>query len=200
LGQHSSHFSPLALMGLDFAIIRLDSLKVKAFLANDLLFIARENWLDQQHLEFDSYLMLGLIGDPRLEAKRNQTILHNNQAMIPAKQIRRDEIDELPHGMTKLPSEEWFIGKIPKNRKIPTIQRMSGGPIYGFRYDDQKRLMYHVVALQSRWWTKSRIIFGCGRLRLPEYIVVCYLRFRGNSDVSNSGILVINERHDSKGG
>ena len=38
---------------------------------------------------------------------------------------------------------------------------MSGGPIYGFRRNDKGRLTYHVVALQSRWWDKRRIVFGC---------------------------------------
>jgi hypothetical protein len=162
-------------MGLDFAIIKLDSLQTQAFLANDLLFISRENWLDQPQLKFDSYLMLGLVGDPRLEVKGSQTILHNNQAMIPARKIGHDEIGKLPPELTKPPSEEWFVGRIPQNRNIPTIQRMSVGPIYGFRYDDQKNLRYHVVALQSRWWTKSRTIFGCPLALFGEW---CYQQLK----------------------
>ena len=147
--------------GLDFALIRLDSLKVQAFLANDLIFISRKNWEHQPKLHYDSYLMLGLIGQPRLELQGGKTILHTEQAMITVNKITPDDIGELPHDMSEPPSEDWFLGRIPKDEKIPSIQRMSGGPIYGFRNGTDGQLMYHVVALQSRWWTKSRNIFGC---------------------------------------
>jgi hypothetical protein len=38
---------------------------------------------------------------------------------------------------------------------------MSGGPIFGFRRNEDGRLSYHVVALQSWWDEDKRIVFGC---------------------------------------
>ena len=58
-------------------------------------------------------------------------------------------------------SPNMFVGRVAPEAKIDTIKGMSGGPIYGFRYDSSGRLLYHAVALQSLWRERSRIVFGC---------------------------------------
>jgi hypothetical protein len=55
----------------------------------------------------------------------------------------------------------WFVGRLYPEVKIDDIAGMSGGPIYGFRKNDDGQWVYHVVALQSRWRKTSRVIFGC---------------------------------------
>ncbi|MGH7193449.1 MAG: hypothetical protein ACREJM_07930, partial [Candidatus Saccharimonadales bacterium] len=54
-----------------------------------------------------------------------------------------------------------FVARIHKEADIETIEGMSGGPIYGFRFDDRGNLRYHIVALQSSWLPKQRVIFAC---------------------------------------
>jgi hypothetical protein len=157
--------------GLDFALIKLDTLKVQAFLNNKLVFISRANWEHQHKLAFDFHLMLGLIGETETTIQDGKTVLKMEQVLIKVDQINRDDIEELPPGIDELPSELWFIGTVPPKEKIESIKGTSGGPIYGFRYDDQKRLAYHVVALQSRWWPEPRITFGCP---LPLFAEECY--------------------------
>jgi len=53
------------------------------------------------------------------------------------------------------------VGQIPNDVNIKDISGMSGGPICGFRRDDEGRWRFYIVALQSRWRRDSRITFGC---------------------------------------
>jgi hypothetical protein len=80
--------------------------------------------------------------------------------MIALDRIEYEEIGEPPAG-EQVPSECWFIGRLDPESQIRDIVGMSGGPIYGFRRNEEGKLLYHVVALQSRWWNTSRTIFGC---------------------------------------
>ena len=151
--------------GVDFALIPLNSLLVQAFLANKIVPISRHNWIHQPQLTFEFYRMLGI---PRSEVyttidDHGRLETQVRQVMIALDRIGLEEVGESPAGADtpSTPSEQWFIGRIDPDSQIRDIVGMSGGPIYGFRHDDNGNLVYHVVALQSRWWAKTRTIFGC---------------------------------------
>jgi hypothetical protein len=164
--------------GLDFALIKLDQLQAKAFLNNNLVFISRKNWIHQHKLEFESFLMLGIKEGSNTVVKDGKVILNMEQLLLKVDQISRDDIDtdKMPPEVTKLPSELWFVGKVAGRDKVDSIKGLSGGPIYGFRHDEQGRLNYHAVALQSHWWKQSRIIFGCP---LTLFAEECYQILKG---------------------
>jgi hypothetical protein len=71
--------------------------------------------------------------------------------------VRR--IDALPED-AKETTYKRFVGQIIPELPIDSIEGMSGGPIFGFRYKDSE-LRYWIVALQSSWYQSSRVIFGC---------------------------------------
>jgi hypothetical protein len=48
-----------------------------------------------------------------------------------------------------------------RNTSSGMSYRMMRGPIFGFRITPERRAVYWVVAMQSSWLEKSRIIFGC---------------------------------------
>lgn len=147
-------------LSLDFAVIQLNTLQSKAFLANNLKFISRNNWVSQSGLAFKTYKMLGLVDSPMVAVDGDNMTVETKQAMITVTKIAKDELGEPPHN-AEPPADDWFFGRVAKASDVKSIVGMSGGPIYGFRYDEQGQLLYHVVALQSHWWDKTRAIFGC---------------------------------------
>jgi len=72
-----------------------------------------------------------------------------------------------------VPSDAWFVRQIDLGAEISDIKGMSGGPIFGFHKHDDGKLTNHVVALQSRWWDQSQIVFGCST---PYFAEAMYLQ------------------------
>jgi len=168
----SSYYIEQPEHGLDFALILLNDLQVKAFAANKLIPITRGNWVHQPHLTFDFYRMLGIPKERVITTERPDGTLDTKvgQAMVALNRIEPDEVGDPPPDMDEGPSGAWFIGRLDPECTIPDIAGMSGGPIYGFRRDENGNLVYHVVALQSRWWRKSRTIFGCSMTVFAEEV------------------------------
>lgn len=48
-----------------------------------------------------------------------------------------------------------------ENPGLQSIVGMSGGPIIGWRKNDDGIVGYNLIAVQSRWWEKSRILMAC---------------------------------------
>jgi hypothetical protein len=145
--------------GLDFALLMLDDLQEKQCAANNLVPITRENWLHQHRLTFDFYRMLGI---PKQCVFPGQSYgdVSVQQVMIAVDRLTVEEAGAPPFGVD-IPSDQWFIGRVNHGAEIKDIRGMSGGPIFGFRIDAAGRLLYHAVAVQSRWWDRTRTIFGC---------------------------------------
>ena len=149
--------------GIDYGLVALNDLQVRAFQANKLIAISRENWIYQQDLTFDFYMMLGIPEDRVIKVTSpDKTIgAHVSQSMVRIDKIDLNDLGEPPSDAEAAPTDAWFIGRIPAECSIRVVKGMSGGPIYGFRRNGKGQLSYHVVALQSRWWDKRRIVFGC---------------------------------------
>ncbi|MGA2617043.1 MAG: hypothetical protein ABSF26_05480 [Thermoguttaceae bacterium] len=145
--------------GIDFGLIALNGLQIRAFQANKVIAITRENWLHQRGLTFDFYKMRGIPKDRVIKsAGPDGTISVNvGPLMVHVNRIGLDDLGEAPSDAEAAPSDAWFLGQLPFECPIQVMEGMSGGPIYGFRHDDKGRLSYHVVALQSRWWDRRRI-------------------------------------------
>jgi len=72
--------------------------------------------------------------------------------------FRVKRLDAFPEGATSTRYPR-FIGQLDQALDISSISGMSGGPIFGFMVGAQTR--YWIVALQSSWLPKRRIVFGC---------------------------------------
>jgi len=145
-------------MGLDFGLIPLSDLTKRAFEANGVVPVSRQNWIHQDAVTFMQYRMLGFPTQPVQES----TFVASDGSMGAFLQPVMIGIDRLDPGeVSGSPATTWFVGHIVPEATIPSIEGMSGGPIYGFRQGADGRWYYHVVALQSRWRPESRIVFGC---------------------------------------
>jgi hypothetical protein len=149
--------------GLDFALIPLSTLYRQYFESNNNIPI------HQHRLSFDFYRVLGI---PKDEVYRTQNPdgSHNVAVRPTMMAVEKITFEEAIAANLKCPPKtpEWFCARIHPEITNQTVVGMSGGPIYGFRRDDQGRLSYHVVALQSWWDPDKRIIFGCSVPKFAE--------------------------------
>jgi hypothetical protein len=87
-----------------------------------------------------------------------------------------DPLQEWPEDIEE-PSSPQFLGKIALGDGLNSIRGTSGGPIFGFKKDESGHFRYWLVALQSRWLRRSRIIIGC-----PMKLLGDFLRYRTIND------------------
>jgi len=152
-------------LGLDFAIIPLPDLIRTAFEKNGIIAVSRENWIHQSKITFESFMILGF---PSHLVESSMT---SNKGMVGAFEPVMIRVDRLsPADVENVPTDIWFVGRIPSEVKIKDIKGMSGGPIYGFWRAENGQWFYHVVALQSWWREKSRTVFGCSVPVFAEFV------------------------------
>lgn len=144
-------------VGLDFAILPpLPALISVGLHANGIRPITRENWVHQDEVTFHHFRVLGFpVEDIGGNLRRAM--------LVPIVRIDPATIDDVS-------SNWWFAGRIHPDLDSQPIDmdRMSGGPIFGFRIEDGQ-MLYHVVGLQSRWKKSDRIILGCSMLSFAEH-------------------------------
>jgi hypothetical protein len=151
--------------GLDFAAIPLPDLTVKALIANGVKAIGRENWISQTDLTFEHYKIMGVPTHlTECQVSPSGRVVSGIQPAM----ITIDRVD--PNSIPGPLPDKWFVGQIPDDVKIQSIEGMSGGPIYGFRQKTEGQWLYYVVALQSRWRLKERITFGCSAPLFAEML------------------------------
>jgi hypothetical protein len=152
--------------GLDFALIGLGPYYQGLLQANGIVAISHENWEKQYEVDFGKHMMIGL-PQKAIETSswRSQGKIRF-EAFVRPMTIDIEKLNELPEGTreTRYPR---FIGKINGDLPIDDIDGMSGGPILGFSKEADK---YWIVAIQSRWLSESKIIFGCPILIIADFV------------------------------
>ncbi len=164
-------------LGMDFALVPLDGNTCDLLAANKVKAIGRRTGFVRRKWNSTSTACSVFRGTARCapqsggdEGIQMRTVL-----------IAVDRLE--PSAVSNASSADWFIGRINPEVTIETIEGMSGGPIYGFRRTPAGQLVYHVVALQSRWRPESRIIFGCNvRLFAEESLRMLVGRQRDHGD------------------
>lgn len=149
--------------GLDFGFIPLDSLTVKCFLANGVKPVGPVDWLTDRETKFDHYKMYGI---PAHLNKFERDASGQPRGGIQPVMVSIDPLDRMSD--ENLLSNEWFFGRLnPNAGDLKDIAGMSGGPIYGFTRLEENKWTYKIIALQSRWFPRTRTIFGCS---LPSVV------------------------------
>ena len=139
--------------GLDFGVIVLDPYYVRLLAKNDVVAISEDHWTRQSTVQFDGYAMLGLpqeFTSALVSASGQGTV---SPTMFGVRKLPSPPEDIKP---TRYPR---FVGEIDRELPLESLKGMSGGPIFGFRFDADLR--YWIVALQSSWIPDRRIVFGC---------------------------------------
>ena len=152
-------------LALDFGVIPLPDLYRQNMVTNGVVAISRNNWERQSELTFSEYRILGFPADDKVETfdASGGAEAEIRPVMMVIDRIEQDEINDPPGGA-------WFIGRIPDDIDIRSVEGMSGGPIFGFRMGASGQWHYQIVALQSWWRPDSRIIFGCSLPLFAEVV------------------------------
>jgi hypothetical protein len=139
--------------GLDYGVIPLRQNYTRLLEANGIIAIAEENWRNQPEGDFDAYLMLGLpkeLASDQIsesgEAKVEPVIMSIQKVENPPKEVP----------VTRKPQ---FVGQIDNEPLLKSIDGMSGGPIFGVKFGPPA--CYWIVALQSAWLARRRVVVGC---------------------------------------
>lgn len=141
--------------GIDLALIRLDSYLFQ-FLNQSLVPFMRADWIDSEQHEYVTYYIVGapndlLHQDIEKDGSRNLVTTCMRPTIVAVEPIEDHGIEsEVPQ----------FVAKIHPSFPIKDIGGMSGGPILGFRRDNEGNLKYWPVAIQSRWREQKRIVVG----------------------------------------
>lgn len=150
-------------IGLDLGLIFIRDFFRLSLEANGVKAIVEEDWSSIDSISFDAFVLLGFPAElvrratPSVEQGRSIT------ATVPMTAIGVEYIedvstipDTVPLAESELP---YFYGRlIPTD--VPKIEGMSGGPIVGMKQTPQG-IRYWIVALQSAWYERSRIIKAC---------------------------------------
>lgn len=141
--------------GVDLALIRLERYLFQ-FLNQSMAPFMRADWIDSIEHEYVTYYIVGtpndlLHQDIEKEGNRNRVTTYERPTIVAVEPIE-------DHGIES--DCRQFVAKIHPNFPIEDIGGMSGGPILGFRRDDDGNLRYWPVAVQSRWLRSERIVIG----------------------------------------
>jgi len=140
--------------GLDFGVVRIELHHARLLAKNGVVALQEANWAHQCDVSFDKYEMLGFpteLASDRVSSSGAGTV---SPTMLG---VRRVDALPIEHPPTRYPR---FVGQIETD--LPhNIEGMSGGPIFGFRFEPDGECRYWIVALQSSWNRNSRTVYGC---------------------------------------
>ena len=129
--------------GADFGLIVIDPNTQKLLEANQVVPVAEANWKLQRDRDYLTYMLVGLPSE-LMELARPEVVTVSPYILYLSK------IEEVPEPLVGH-TYPMFYGRIRGSLPIRSIQGMSGSPILGFVQNDEGRLVYYVVAVQSGW-------------------------------------------------
>lgn len=140
--------------GLDFGLMSLSPYYLRLLAKNGVIALEEKHWRKQENLEFDAYAMLGFPEEfaSKRVSQTSKTIA--SPTMFPITRLPAPPTDRQPKRYAQ------FVGQLDSGLAIQSVEGMSGGPIFAFKESDQQT-RYWIVALQSSWHPKRRIVYGC---------------------------------------
>lgn len=141
--------------GLDFGVILLEPQYLRLLAANGIVAIEEVNWAHQSNLSFDGYAMLGLPAE-----FTSDFVSSSGVGVVSPTMFGIARLETPPHGSVTTRHTR-FVGHVDAEALgLKGIEGMSGGPIFGFKLDEQHP-RYWVVALQSCWNRAHGVVYGC---------------------------------------
>lgn len=146
--------------GLDFALMLLRPYYRMNLEANGIRAIAEENWIRQDVSACELFAMVGLptcqVDNPRRLIPYGDRVAGTvNPTLVPVFPVKLHPEDVPP---TTFP---WFIAEVGAAARLPDLDGMSGGPIFGFFRGPSGEWRYWIIAVQSRWLQDRRVLFTC---------------------------------------
>lgn len=141
--------------GLDYALFPIHESTRSLLEANGMVPLAEDMW-SYEPPDNCSYALLG-VREKAWKVTRSSGQFH---VKLRHSLNRIERLAECPADLTPEPGKSFF-GKVTLNCEQPTIEGMSGGPIFAFHANGNGVTRYWLAALQSGWRQSSRHIFGC---------------------------------------
>lgn len=144
--------------GLDFGFVRLTDFEVKGMIKSGIIPLTEDKWMPQDKVVFDRYFLLGSPAElcDVIDERCSRTL-----AIAPTL-LGVTLLNEQPQVHSNVP---WLSFQISDKIPIKSIKGMSGGPVFGIRYEGTG-WRYWIAALQIFWNEDRRIAYAC---RLPEF-------------------------------
>jgi hypothetical protein len=139
-------------LGLDFGIIPIEHHHASLLSKNGVIALSEKNWVSQDNITFDGYMMLGFPTEFVSERISDSGRVRIQPTMF---NVFKSE-STLDCRSTKYPR---FVGSVSPDLSLKSLKGMSGGLILGFQTQPQFR--YWIVALQSTWRPITRSVYGC---------------------------------------
>lgn len=145
--------------GLDYAFLFFPDYLARLLYQTTVPFI-RDSWAPCPLEEFELFFMIGFPNDLVVqeidESKKGGSVTTSHQPLP----LILQPCDP-PENSEFVPSDRpQFIAKIVAPNDIVDIGGMSGGPIVGIRKNHEGKWVYNLVAIQSRWIQKQKVVIG----------------------------------------
>ncbi len=164
LGLGASHFEPIPFLydqshptclsddyAYDYGVIMLSSYYRQLLESNKIIALNEDVW-KMQPVNVDFYTLLGIPGE--------YVIVDTQSIDIKSTLYSIELLNERPEGYPETDILQ-FYGRIELGDELTTIEGMSGGPIFAFHQNEKGEYHYWLIAIQSTWKPKSRIIAAC---------------------------------------
>ncbi len=139
-------------LGLDFGVIPIGPHYVRLLLKNGMVALSEQNWKTQHRANFEAFAMLGFPAERVSERISDISTVKIEATLIPVQRLVSLQDDR----KTEYPR---FVGQVSSGVPLKSLEGMSGGIILGFQAEP---LTYCVVAIQSSWNPRTRVVYGCG--------------------------------------
>jgi hypothetical protein len=149
-------------LGLDVGFMHLRPFYRNQLEANGILPFKEQNWLSAKQMEFDGYLLLGVL-------QESISPMDGQRTEISSIVTRVFPTDDIP---AKLAGENHrFFGTIQPSTLFKSIVGMSGGPLLGFQRQSDGAIAYSIAGLQNSWDPLTRTIAACSSELLQEMFI-----------------------------
>jgi hypothetical protein len=146
----------------DFALIYLRPLYRKGLEANKVVPLLPSQCVPLDRFNFAKFIIFGF--PDAVVAPFNTPVKHgerSNYKLAPVLiSAQRIDFSQVPDDI-RLPrcNHPYFLGKL-EPAQYPSMEGMSGGPIFGLIHEPGKNTQYSLVAIQSAWYSKYGIVLG----------------------------------------
>lgn len=164
--------------GLDYALIPLPPIIARQLIAGGVSALTEPAWTDMAD-SVDGYFLLGFPNQGADITVTSNGAKGNVQVRLGAPLLPIQRVDD-PPDVLKCDTGR-FYARVPKSAgnvdgksiKLTDIKGMSGGPIFAVKRTDTNRSRYWLVAVQSGWAPKSRVLAACPIQPLVDAIGTC---------------------------
>jgi hypothetical protein len=143
--------------GLDFALIQLQPLERQLLASNNILPFRFEGRTERPWEQYDGFCVVGF---PKEDVKDDLSTSNSPVRVDVRPSLSAiKQLSAAPPGVQATPCHR-FIGQILDPNNPKNFVGMSGGPLLGFK-QASNGLDYWVIAIQSTWLEKDRVVFAC---------------------------------------